>query len=244
MKFLRSTVALAALLAAGPALANTTSDIDVAGGAIIPSLGLGVDLSGTSNWASHTRSSHAVELGFAAGRAKDDFRLRAGEDPVRFGGETFVGAQTLDYTANLQFAHLAYRYRYWFGTSNFAIEGLAGLGYAGLGLKVVGATQSAAERLSNGGLVLGVGGIWRFASNTALHLRMIGMGSGREEGINSAGRFEVTVAHNLGRHAIVRAGLGSIFAYSAREDDHDSDSVKSPIRASAGGIVLGFEAQF
>lgn len=237
-------VALSALLATAPALANTTTDIEVGGGSIIPSLGLSVDLSGTSDWATHTRSSHAVELGFAAGRAKEDFRLRAGDDPVRFGGETFVGPQTLDYTANLQFAHLAYRYRHWFGSSNFAIEGLAGLGWAGLGLKVAGPTQSAAERLSNGGLVLGLGGIWRFAPGTALHLRVIGMGSGREEGINSAGRFELAVAHSLGRHAVVRAGLGSISAYSAREDDRDSDSTKSPIRAAAGGLVLGFEAQF
>ncbi len=98
--------------------------------------------------------------------------------------------------------------------------------------------------LSDAGLVLGVGGIWRFQPATSLQVRLTAFGSGSTEGVTSASRFEVYVAHALARNLNVRAGLGSLSARSAREDDRDSNSTNSPIRASAGGVLLGLDFVF
>jgi hypothetical protein len=238
-------IALLALLAPCAALANSTSDIDASGGSLVPSLGITIGLSGESSLPSASGSSHAIELGYAAARAKDRDRLRVGDNPIVVGDQTFTGAQDLNYSQSIQFADLAYRYRRWLDSdSRFAVEVLGGAGWAALNLKVDGAAQSAQERLNNAGVLLGVGALWRFLPNTALQARAMGMFSGSTEGVTRAGRFEVTLTQALGRHAQLRAGLGALSVYSARENDGDSNSAKSPIRASAGGLVLGFDLLF
>ena len=216
MKRSRLAAALAVLAVAGPAFAFNTSEIKDDGASVLPSLGVTIDVVGDSAMPSATRSSHAVEIGYLAGRGKDKQKLQAGDQPIVFGGETFMAPQELRYTANLRFADLVYRYRRFFGQSNFAIEGLGGIGWASLGLTAVGPTQSAGEHLSNAGVVLGVGGLWRFRPTTSLQARVTAFRSGTTEGVTNAGRFEVSVAEVLGRHASVRAGLGSLSVSSAR----------------------------
>jgi hypothetical protein len=240
----RFAVATGALLAAGAALANVTEDIVVGGGAVIPSLGLSVDLAGNSSVQDHTPLSHAIETGFSYAHATHKQTLDGGDGPVNFGGSSFQGPQDIRWTSNIRLAHVGYRPRYWFGRSNFAVQGLIGLGWAGLGLKGVGsADQPAAERMSNGGVVLGGGGLWRFARATSLQVRVVNFYSGSKEGVTSASRFEVTVSHEIGKNVQLRGGVGVLTARSAREDA-DSGIRKSPVNAAGGGLLLGLDAVF
>ncbi|MEA3194851.1 MAG: hypothetical protein QOD26_3184 [Betaproteobacteria bacterium] len=244
MKYFR--FAALALLAPCAALANVTDDVEAVGGALIPSLGLSIDVAGNSSLANHTRGlSHSIDVGFAYARAKTRQDRDAGDQPIIFGGTVFPGAAgDIDWTSNVQLFHLGYRPRYWFGNSNFALEGLVGLGWAGMGVKGVSNTGlSASERLSNGGIVLGIGGIWRFAPSTALQVRAISFGSGKEEGVTSAGRWELTVTHAMARNLNVRAGLGVLSARSTREDSDDNIR-KSPVTAGGVGVTIGLDFVF
>jgi len=232
--------AVLALLAPCAALANTTEDIRAGGGAIIPSIGMSIGVAGNPE----ASLSHAIDMGFSYAHAKRKQEHAVGDGPIVFGGQMFTGQQDIEWTSNIQLAHLGYRPRYWFGNSGWAIEGVIGLGWAGLGIKGVGANgQSAAERLSNGGLVLGVGGLWRFAKATSLQLRLLGFGSGKEEGVTSASRWDLTVTHALGKNFQLRGGLGILSATSTREAT-DSNIVKSPIHASGAGLLLGADFLF
>lgn len=233
-----------ALLAPCAALVNATDDVNASGGAVIPSFGLSIDVVGNSSVQNHTRLSHAIDMGFSYARARRKQDRDPGDQPVVFGGTTFRDTNgDIDWTSNVQFAHVGYRPRYWFGSSNFALEGVIGVGWAGLGLKGEAGTLSAAERFSNAGIVLGVGGIWRFAQATSLQLRYLGMGSGKKEGVTSAARFDVSVTHALAKNMNLRGGFGILGVYSAREDD-DSNNQKSPIHAGGGGLFLGLDFTF
>jgi len=232
--------AVVALLAPCAALANTTEDIRAGGGAIIPSIGMSITVAGNPD----ASFSHAIDSGFSYAHAKRKQEHELGDGPIVFGGQAFVGQQDINWTSNIQLAYLGYKPRYWFGNSGWAIEGVVGLGWAGLGIKGVGANgQSASERMSNGGVVFGVGGIWRFAQKTSLNLRLLGFGSGKDEGVTSASRWDLTVTHALGKNFQLRGGLGILSAHSARENA-DSGIVKSPIFASGAGLTLGVDFLF
>lgn len=239
-------IAALALLAPCAALANSTDDVEAVGGALIPSLGVTIDVAGNSSLANHTRGlSHSIDMGFAYARAQTKQDRDAGDQPIVFGGTTFVSTGgDIDWTSNVQLFHVGYRPRYWFGSTNFAAEGLVGLGWAAMGVKGVSASGvSAAERMSNGGLVLGLGGTWRFASRTALQVRAIGFASGEDEGVTSVDRWELTVAHAVAKNLNVRGGLGYLIARSDREDADDS-IMKSPVSAGGFGLTLGVDFVF
>src|SRR6266545_2307950 len=69
MKYFR--IATLALLAPCAALANLTEDVHAVGGAVIPSLGVSIDLVGDSKLQSHRPGlSHSIDIGFAYARAK------------------------------------------------------------------------------------------------------------------------------------------------------------------------------
>jgi len=82
-----------------------------------------------------------------------------------------------------------------------------------------------------------------FASATALQVRVLQFVSGDKEGVTSASRGDVSVAHALGKNFQIRGGLGYISAYSARENADDA-IVKSPIRAGGIGLLLGVDLVF
>jgi len=242
MKILR--VAALALIAPCAALANVTDDVEAGGGAVIGNIGMSIDIVGDSTLRRHTPSSHAIDLGFSYAKAKRTQDREAGDQPVVFGGTVFPGAQgDIEWTSNIQLAHIGYRPRFWFGQSDWAIEGVIGAGWAGLGLKGEANGISASERLSSGGGVFGLGGIWRFASNTALQLRYLQFISGDKEGVTSASRGDISVTHALGKNFQIRGGLGWLTAYSAREDAEDTN-LKSPIRAGGLGLLLGVDFVF
>jgi hypothetical protein len=238
-------IAALALFVPCVALANTTDDARAGGAAIIGNVGMSIDVVGNSSLQNHTGSSHAIDMGFSVGKAKGKQDREVGDQPIIFGNTPFLGAAgDIDWTSNIRIAHIGYRPRFWFGQSQFAIEGVIGAGWAGLGVKGVAANgQTASEQLSNGGGVFGLGGIWRFASATALQLRALQFVSGDKEGVTRASHGEVSVTHALGKNFQIRGGLGFISAYSARENG-DSSVLKSPIRAGGFGLVLGVDFVF
>lgn len=236
-----SRIAVLALLAPCAALANQTDDVKAGGGAVIPSIGVSIGVAGNPE----TSFSHAIDMGFSYARAKHKQDRDPGDQRVVFGGTTFRDTDgDIEWTSNIQLAHIGYRPRYWFGNSGWAIEGVIGVGWAGLGIKgEANNGVGAAERLSNGGLVLGLGGIWRFAQATSLQVRFLGFGSGKDEGVTSASRWDVTVTRAIAKNMQLRGGLGILSAYSARENA-DDNIVKSPIRAGGAGLTLGVDFVF
>lgn len=242
MKAIR--IAALALLAPCAALANVTDDAKAGGGAVIPSLGLSIDVAGNSSFQNHSTLSHAIDMGFSYARARHKQDRDTNDQPIIIGGETFNGSDgDIQWTSNIQLAHVGYRPRWWIGNSNFALEGVVGVGWAGLGIKGTAGGKGAAERLSNGGVVLGVGGTWRFLPATALQVRALNFISGDDEGVSSAARFDVTVAHMVAKNLLVRGGFGLLSAYSARENA-DDNNLKSPIRAGGAGLFLGLDLTF
>ncbi|OAI53793.1 hypothetical protein AYO46_00095 [Betaproteobacteria bacterium SCGC AG-212-J23] len=233
-----------ALLAPCAVLANSTDDAKAGGGAVIGNVGMSIDVVGDSTLRNHTGSSHAIEAGFSYAKAKRRQDREAGDQPVVFGGTVFPGAAgDIEWTSNIQLAHVGYRPRFWFGDSQFALEGVIGAGWAGLGLKGEATGLTASERLSNAGGVIGLGGIWRFASSTALQLRFLQFIGGKKEGVTSASSGDISVTHALGKNFQIRGGLGYLTAYSARENA-DDNLLKSPIRAGGIGLLLGVDLVF
>lgn len=242
MKMLR--LVAVALLAPCAALANSFDDVRAGGGAVIPSVGVSIDVAGNSAVQDHTMLSHAIDMGFSYARARHKQDRDIGDQPVVLGGTTFLDTdRDIQWTSNIQLAHIGYRPRWWIAGSNFALEGVIGVGWAGLGIKGEANGKVAAERLSNGGFVFGLGGIWRFAQATSLQVRFLNFYSGKDEGVTSAGRFDLSVAHAVAKNAQVRAGFGVLSAYSAREDN-DSGIHKSPVRAGGAGLFLGLDFNF
>jgi hypothetical protein len=240
----RIALALVALLAPGAAFANFTDDATAGGGAVIGNVGMSIDVVGDSTLQNHTRSSHAIDAGFSYAKAKRRQEREANDQPVIFGGTTFRDTDgDIQWTSIVQLAHIGYRPRFWFGQSDWAIEGLIGAGWAGLGLKGEANGLVASERFSNGGGVFGLGGIWRFGRATALQLRYLQFISGDKQGVTSASRGDISLTHALGKNFQIRGGLGYLTAYSAREDADDK-ILKSPIRAGGAGLLLGIDFVF
>jgi hypothetical protein len=237
-------IAVLALLAPCAAFANNTDDARAVGGAVIGNVGMSIDFAGNSTLRNHTDSSHAIDMGFSYARAKRTQDREIGDQLVVFGGTVFPGAAgDIEWTSNIQLAHVGYRPRFWFGQSDWAMEGVIGAGWAGLGLKGEANGLVASERFSNGGGVIGLGAIWRFASATALQLRFLQFISGDKEGVTSASRGDISVTHALGKNFQIRGGLGYLTAYSARENADDTIN-KSPVRAGGAGLVLGVDFVF
>ncbi len=240
----KALVVLAAALIAAPALANHR-DIEVEDNVFIPSARVGIDIAPRGEQPSVPHTGHGVEIGFTGTSGEDGQTRTAGAPPLVFGGQTFLAPTTLNYDFDFRFFELAYRYRHFFGASRtFGIEALGGLGWAELDLGVSSATQSAREKLQSGGLVGGLGIVWKFLPQTSLQSRITVFGSGDREGVTGAGRFDVFVAQALGRHAAVRVGLTSWGLTSERDDDDDFGSFNSHIRAGFGGLALGLELAF
>jgi hypothetical protein len=227
---------------AGP----TTSQIEARDGAFVPSLRVAVDVFGTDGEPrSDVHAGHAIELGLAGARGEDTQTLNAGDRPIRFGGQTFNAPQQLKNEFRFGYVEALYRYRWFWGNAgNFGLEAVGGLGHAGLDLKVSSPTQSASENFGNGGLVFGGGMVGRLSSTLSLQARYTVFGSGRQEGVTGVGRFDLMVAHSLGRNAGVRGGWSSWTVRSGREADDSTTSNKSPITIRFAGPALGLELMF
>lgn len=242
---MKSTAAvLAAALVATPALADHREIKVDDTSTVLPSGRIGIDIEPRGQRPAVPHSGHGIELGFTGTTGKDQQTRIAGAPPLAFGGQVFAAPNELSHEFDFAYVELLYRYRHFFGESRtFGIEGLGGLGYAAYDLTITTPTQRANERLSSGGLVLGLGLVWKFLPTTSLQSRITAFGSGDEEGVTGAGRFDLFVAQALGRYAAVRAGITSWGVTSSREDD-DFNSLNSLIRARFSGFAVGLELAF
>lgn len=238
--------AAAALLLAGCCCGRSTSSLDLEDtSSFTGAVRIAADFAGREvarPSAPHT--SHAVEIEVSGAKGSDSQAFTAGQQPVVFGGATFATPQTLRADFNFRLAYIGYRYRHVFDRSGLGLEGLIGPGYAQLGLTVSGVSQRAAERLSDGGLVLGLGAMLRFWGASSVNFRATGFGSGSSDGVTSATRYDLYFAQALGRYAGLRAGYSWWNIRSQREDDDYSSSRLSPIRVRMSGPAVGLELMF
>jgi len=237
--------ALLTVLACGNALAQT--DIEaIERGTVTPSLRVSFDIAGelaSGQGPAVPHSGHGIELGLSGASGKDDQSLGGGEF-VRFGNRTFTAASpTLQHDMDFRFFEVAYRYRRFFGSGVFGIEALGGLGFAELDLTTSSATQSANEKMSSGGLVGGLGIVWKFLPAASLQSRFTLFASGDEEGVTAAARLDVNIAWALARNVAVRGGLVSWGIGSSRSQTSDT-SVNSRIQAGLSGLLLGLDVAF
>jgi hypothetical protein len=242
MKFV---VALFACALTGCAdLTIGTSDISATDrSVVIPSGRISIDLSqrGESPAAPHT--GHAIELGASGASGDAEQQLAAGELPIVFGGRTFNAPVALRHDFDWRFYEVAYRYRHFFG-GGFGIEALGGLGFAELDFRVDSAGQSAREKMSNGGVLGGVGLLWKLRPSTSLQSRAVVFLSGQFEDVSTITRLEVYAAQALGRHAALRAGWSTWNVRSIREANDNLSSRNSPLRLRFSGPALGLDLAF
>ena len=240
----RIATLLAALLAPGAALADHR-DIKVTDrGVFIPSVRLGADIHPRGESPAVPHTGHAFEFG-ATGASGDAGQSRgAGSPSLVFGGQTFAAPVELRHDFDFRFYEAAYRYRHFFGGGQFGIEALGGLGYAEYELTTSSAAQRASQKLSSGGLVGGFGIVWKFLPQTSLQSRLTLFGSGENEGVTGAARWDVFVSQVIARNFGLRLGLTSWSVVSTREDDDDFSSLNSRIHGRFSGVSLGLEAAF
>jgi hypothetical protein len=232
-----------ALLAAAAALAGcagpTTTGIAMSDhGTLVPSGRITIDFTRGADGPSRPHTGHALEIGGTRVTGEDRQELAAGSLPVVFGGRSFAAPNELRHEFDFRFAELAYRYRHFFGTGEFGLEALGGIGYAQLELTVTSAAQRANDKLSNGGLLAGVGMVWKLLPSTSLQSRLT-LFTGGVEDVNDATRFDIHLAQAIGRHAVLRAGFATWRVHA--EDD---SSVNSSIRMRFSGPALGLELAF
>ena len=243
----KTAAILAAAIVASPALAQSQSPEIRADdpSTVLPSGRIGIDISPRGERPSVPHTGHGIEIGFTGTTGKDRQTRSAGAAPLVFGGQVFVAPNELNHEFDFGYVEFLYRYRQFFGeTRTFGIEALAGLGYAGYNLTITTPTQRAQEKLGSGGVVAGFGILWKFLPTTSLQSRLTLFGSGRNEGVTGAARWDLFVAQALGRYAAVRAGITGWGLSSARADDEDSDSINSLIRSRFGGLAVGLELGF
>ena len=243
---MKKTLALVvAIVLSTPALADHREFEVEDTSTFVPSLRLGIDFGARGESPAVPHTGHGLEIGFS-GASGDDTQFRgAGAPSLTFGGQTFVAPTTINHEFEFRFFEIAYRYRHFFGaTQRFGIEALGGLGYAEMDLTMTSGLQRANDKLQSGGLVGGFGVIWKFLPQTSLQSRITIFGSGEQEGVTGAARFELSVAHALARNIALRAGLTSWGLVSQRDEDDDFSSPNSHLRAGFGGLSLGLDVAF
>jgi hypothetical protein len=243
---IRTILALvaAALTLAGCAGGSTTN-IDVHDSSIvIPTARIAVDFGERPGPPSQIHTSHAVELAVSGANGNDSFDIAAGQPPVVFGGTFFAAPQEVRAEFDFRFTEIAYRYRNVSERRGIGFEVLAGLAYAQLGLRLIGVTQTAAERLEGGGIVVSLGTMFRLWPSGSIQFRGSGFASTTSEGVSTVGRYELHFEQALGRHAAVRIGYAGWDVRSKREDDEYSGSNRSPIRVRINGPTVGVALMF
>lgn len=238
-------LAFLAALVCGAALAQ--EDIEaIDRGIVIPSLRFSFDIAGEAGpqGPAAPHSGHAIELGLTGGSGEDSQSLSGGEF-VRFGSRNFTGSTTLQHEFDFRVFEVAYRYRRFFGAGQtFGIEALGGLGFAEVEFSTRSPTASASEKMSSGGLLGAFGVIWKFHPSAWLQPRLTLFGSGDEEGVTAAARFDVQLAWAFARNVAVRGGLTSWAFTSARAEGRDSTSANSRVTAAASGVSIGLDVAF
>ena len=242
---IRTILALAGALYLAGCASGTTSNIDVNdASSVIGTLRVSVDFGDRPGPRSQPHTSHAIELGLSGATGSDTMHVTAGQQPIVFGGETFLAPQDVRAEFDFRFAELAYRFRYVSENRGLGIETLVGLAQGRLGMRLTGIAKVAAERLDGNGIVVGLGGIVPLWPSGSIQLRGSGFASTTSEGVSRVGHYEIVLAQALGRHAGLFLGYAGWDVRSRRESDDFSNSNRSPIRARFSGPALGLEVMF
>ena len=190
-------------------------------------------------------SGHGIEFGLTGTTGKGHQSRGAGAPPLVFGGQVFAAPSELNHEFDFGYVELVYRFRHFFGEGRtFGIEALGGRGYAEYDLTVTTPTPRANDKIASGGVVAGFGILWKFLPTTSLQSRLTLFGSGQNEGVTGAARWDLFVAQALGRYAAIRAGLTTWGLVSSRQDDEDFSSLNSLIRARFAWLAVGLELAF
>jgi hypothetical protein len=197
-----SGAALLAAALAGCATDHTTIDVDDHS-TFIPSARISVPLSNQKETPSEPQSGHAIEIGYTQTKGSSSQSLGAGQEAIRFGGQTFNPPRELQYEFDYKHAELHYRYRKFLGTSpNLGFEVLGGVVNSRLNLSASSPGQGAHEKLSSAGIAGGVGAIWKLRPGTSLQARYSAFAASETRG----NRTELFAAQALGANASIRGG--------------------------------------
>jgi hypothetical protein len=233
----------------GPALlclsaAAGATDVDVSDrGVFLPTLRGAIDLGANRGSAlppSEPKSGHAIELELTGAKGSARQNLFLGQSVV-FAGQSFLGPQQIKHEYEFGFFDVAYRWRRFFGEGAVGIEALGGLGFLKFDHTMTGTTQRASADLGSAGLMGGFGFLWRIRPSTSFQTRLTIYGSGKDDAVNGAARFEVAVVQALGRHASIKGGLAG---WGVRASNDRSTSNASDLRIAFGGPTLGVELMF
>jgi hypothetical protein len=193
---------LAATLAGCGGAGSTTIDVDDRS-VFIPSVRLSVPLSTQQRPPSEPQTGHAIELGYTQAKGSSSQSLIPGQQPVRFGDQSFNSPQDLQYDFDYGYAEIQYRYRKFFGQrQNFGIQAHGGLVNSQLKLSVSSPGQNASDKFDSAGISGGAGVIWKFRPTTSLQSRYAVFATGETRG----SRIELFAMQALGGHAALRGG--------------------------------------
>lgn len=197
-----SGAALLAATLAGCATDHTTIDVDDRS-VFIPSARVSVPLSKQQEPPSEPQTGHAIEIGYTQTKGSSSQSLGAGQDAIRFGGQSFNPPREVQYEFDYKHAELHYRYRKFLSTSpNLGFEVLGGVVNSRLDLSASSLAQRAHEKLSSAGLSGGVGAIWKLRPETSLQARYSAFAASETRG----NRTELFAVQALGANASVRGG--------------------------------------
>ncbi len=233
---LAASAALAVALLAG--CASGPSDLEISDTAFLPSGRISVPIAGAGRKEapSTAQNGHAIEMSYYGSQGSDKQDLEAGNDPILFNGVTFNAPVELRHEYKFRYGEAVYRWRHFFGSSRkFGMEALGGVGHGIFYVSTMGGGLAASHKYNSTGLVLGLGGIWKFRPDTSLQVRISGMGGGGKEEVN-ASRFDLHVVHTLARNIALRGGLSS-WAVSVQRFGSDID-------ASFSGPAAALEISF
>jgi hypothetical protein len=234
--FLRysSAALLAATLAGCLGAASTTIDVDDRS-VFIPSVRVSVPLSTQQEPPSQPQTGHAIELGYTQAKGSSSQSLSPGQQPVRFGGQSFNSPRDLQYDFNYGYAEVQYRYRKFFGQhQNFGIQAHGGLVNSRLKLLVSSPGQNARSDLDSAGISGGAGVIWKFRPTTNLQSRYSVFETDKTRG----SRVELFAMQALGGNAALRAGYTWWYIRA------DTNSPDSDIAVRFRGPAVALEAMF
>lgn len=229
-----SPALLAAILAGCVGAGSTTIDADDRS-VFIPSVRVTVPLSTPQQPPSEPQTGHAIELGYTLARGSSSQSLIAGQQPVRFGGQTFNSPRDLQYDFDYGYAEILYRYRKFFGQrQNFGIQAHGGLVNSQLKLSVSSPGRNASDKFDSVGISGGGGAIWKFSPPTSLQARYSVFTTDKTRG----SRVELFAMQALGGHAALHGGYTWWYV---RADTASPDSdIAVRFRGPAASLELMF----
>ena len=174
---------------------------------LMPTLRVAIPLGTEGERGPEPRSGAAFELSGAYARGSATQTLSGGS-PILLGGAAFNPPASVGYEFGLTHLQGAWRARGFFGESRtFGGELLFGFGFDQLSLDATSGALRASEDISRGGLVLGVGALWRPRPGTSLQARWtLFEGTSDFEDTHPSQRIELAAVQALGQNMALRAG--------------------------------------